>query len=259
MKAVNLIPNESRRGPGGMQKLPQGPAQIVIGVLGLLLVFVTIYVLTGNTISERQSKLTTLKSQVAQEQTLQSKLANYAAFAKLAQNRVETVREIAAARFDWHGALNSLAKVVPSNVTIQTLQGSVLPGATTTASGSGSGTSSTLRGDLSVPALVLTGCAKNQDDVAGLISRLRLMDGVTRVTLGDTADTGTGTASSTGQCPSSYPNFDLVVFYTAVPNAGSTGLDSAPAGTTSTNGATGTASTGGAQPVSTTTPSGGAQ
>jgi Tfp pilus assembly protein PilN len=238
MRAVNLIPSDARRAGRGATGKPQGPAYAVLGVLALALVLVTVYVLTSNTISERQAKVTSLQAQVAQAQAQAGRFTNYAQFAKLAQARADTVREIAAARFDWHGALADLSKVVPADTSLQSLAGSVAPGAG--AGGSGAAASGSLRGDISAPAFELAGCTKTQDDVARLMSRLRLINGVTRVTLGDsqkatgsqpgaTVSSAGGSSGSQGGCGANTPAFDLVVFFAPLPAAGPTGIASVTA------------------------------
>jgi Tfp pilus assembly protein PilN len=233
MKAVNLIPADTRRGRGVQSGTPRGPAIVVVGLMVLALIFVTIAVLTDNTISQRKAKLATLTQQVSEEQAAAARLTNYTAFEQLAQTRIETVRQIASARFDWHAALSDLSKVVPANTMLQSLAGSVAPGAT--AGGGGGGAASSLRGDLSVPAFEITGCTRTQDDVARLLSRLRVINGVTRVTLGDSqkgSSAQPGTAVSTaggGGCGANAPNFDLVVFFTSLPGAGPSGVTTASA------------------------------
>jgi Tfp pilus assembly protein PilN len=262
VRAVNLIPREGRRGSGGPSSISFSPTYVVLGVLVLALVFVTVDVLSTNTISSRKAKLASLQAQVTQEQALATRLNTYTQFAKLEQTRAETVREIAATRFDWYGVLSDLAKAVPANTSLQSLYGSVAPGAAVESSGSAtssSGASSSLRGDLSVPAVELTGCTKTQDDVAALISRLRVINGVTRVTLGDSQKPtqsggalATASSTSTGGCGPNAPSFDLVVFFNQLPNAGPTGYDT---GTTATPASTSTSttSTTSTTPASTTT------
>jgi Tfp pilus assembly protein PilN len=201
-----------------------GPGTAVIGILGAAVLFVSIYVLTSNTISDRQAKLATLQSQVTQEQAQASRLANYAAFVKLAQARVDTVRQIASSRFDWHAALADLSKVIPPNASFQSLSGSVAPGASV--SGASSAGSSSLRSDITAPAFEMQGCTQTQDDVARLMSRLRLINGVQRVTLASSvkqdggqtgaAVTTSGPGAVTG-CGKNAPTFDLVVFFAPLP------------------------------------------
>lgn len=263
MRAVNLIPADSRggsasRGPStGMQV----PAYVLLGFLAAAVALVTIYVLTNNSISSRTAKLTNLKTEVTQEQAAVARLGEFTKFAALAQTRISTVQSIATARFDWHTALSDLSKVVPANTTLQSVVGTVVPGATS--GGSGSAGTGGLRSDVTAPAFELSGCTRSQDDVAKLMSQLRLINGVSRVTISDsqmsnTASAPTSPGSAAQGCGANTPNFDLVVFFQPVANAGPTGV-TAVAGVTpsSTSGAppTGTTPTTTTTPSSTTTPS----
>lgn len=262
MRAVNLIPADSRggsasRGPStGMQV----PAYVLLGFLAAAVALVTIYVLTNNSISSRTAKLTNLKTEVTQEQAAVARLGEFTKFAALAQTRISTVQSIATARFDWHTALSDLSKVVPANTTLQSVVGTVVPGATS--GGSGSAGTGGLRSDVTAPAFELSGCTRSQDDVAKLMSQLRLINGVTRVTISDSQmsnSASTSGANGSGQgCGANAPSFDLVVFFQPVANAGPTGV-TAVAGVTpsSTSGAppTGTTPTTTTTPSSTTTPS----
>jgi len=258
MRAVNLIPNDAKRGGGraGLAGRMPSPGTLAIIALAIAVLFVTIYVLTGNTITERKGKVTTLQAEVAQTQQEAARLAPYTQFAQLAQTRAETVRQIAATRFDWHTALADLSKVVPANSSLVSLFGSVAPGASVPGS-SGPGDTSSLRADIANPAFEMSGCTQTQDDVARLMSRLRLINGVTRVTLADSTkpDSSSGGASVTTISGSSSagsggsgtagcgngPAFNLVVFFSPLPGAG-------PLGVTSVT----------SQSVSTTTPAAGA-
>jgi Tfp pilus assembly protein PilN len=256
MRAVNLIPADSRgrgsRGPSstGMQV----PVYVLLGFLAAAVALVTVYVLTNNTIADRTAQLTSLKAQVAQEQAAAARLGEFTKFSQLAQTRIETVRSIAAARFDWHGALADLSKVVPANTTLQSLSGTVVPGASTSGS-SGSGTGG-LRGALPGPAFELTGCTANQDDVARLMSELRLINGVTRVTLSNSqvssSPIGSAGTSGTQICAKNAATFDLVVFFQPVANAGAQGVTSV-AGVSSTTSTTSTTSSTSTTPTTSTT------
>lgn len=251
MRSVNLIPAESRGRSSGRASSTgmQVPVYVLLGFLAAAVALVTVYVLTNNTIRARTAKLASLKTEVTQEQAAAARLGEFTKFAQLAQTRIETVRSIAAARFDWHTALTNLSKVVPANTTLQSLTGTVVPGAS--ANGGGGGGSGSLRGDLSGPAFELTGCTANQDDVARLMSQLRLIDGVTRVTFsnsqeststpGSSAPSASG--SSTQTCANNAATFDLVVFFQPVANAGPTGVMSV----TSAPSTTSTSATGGTQ------------
>ena len=226
MKAVNLIPTEVRRGGAGGSG-PLAPTYFVLGLLVAVLALLTVYVLTNNTISDRKAKLSSLNSEVAQAQAQAARLVNYARFEKLAQTRAATVRQIAASRFNWHAALSDLSKVVPADTSLQSLNATVAPGVSSGGSATPGGGSS-LRGDITAPAFELSGCTANQDDVARLMSRLRLINGVTRVTLGssqkaDAGQAGAGVAApgagSSQGCGANAPTFDIVVFFNPIPGA----------------------------------------
>jgi Tfp pilus assembly protein PilN len=221
VRAVNLIPRESRRGVRGPIALGFSPSYAVVGVLAMALALVTIYVLSANTVSDRKAKLATLRAEVSQAQARAASLQSYLQFERLAQTRAQTVRQIAAARFDWYRALSDLSKVVPANTSLQSLTGSVAPGASVSSGTGGGGNTGTLRNDISVPAFQLTGCTTSQDNVARLMSRLRLINGVSRVTLGDSQKQG---ATSSSGCGSNSPAFDLVVFFQPLPAAGPSGV-----------------------------------
>jgi Tfp pilus assembly protein PilN len=240
MRAVNLIPADSRggsrsRGPAtGMQV----PVYVLLGFLAAALALVTIYVLTNNSISSRTAQLANLKTEVTQEQAAVARLGEFTKFASLAQTRISTVQSIATARFDWHGALSDLARVIPANTTLQSVVGTVVPGANS--GGTGGGGTGSIRSDISAPAFELSGCTRSQDDVAKLMSQLRLINGVTRVTISDSQMSNSSAAASTNGstqgCGANTPNFDLVVFFSPVANAGPAGVTSvASAGTTTTS------------------------
>jgi Tfp pilus assembly protein PilN len=236
VRAVNLIPSDSRQRFAAPSR-SGGLAYVVLGLLAAAVVLSTVYVLSANTISDRQAKIGRLQRQASVERALAARLAPYTEFAQLAQSRTSTVHEIAASRFDWHTALAQLAQVVPANTSLQSLVGTVAPGAGSGATGGGQ---SDLRPDITTPALELAGCTRTQDDVAQLISRLRLMSGVTRVSLESSTKSGSGQAGTSaggsgGGCPANSPSFNLVVWYKALPGAGADGY--APAGSTGSTGA----------------------
>lgn len=229
MRAVNLVPSDGpqRRGaPSGLSLDKIGPVHVLLAVLVIALAYVTVYVMSANTISQRKAQLATVQTQAQQERAQLASLASYTKFEQLAQQRAETVREIAASRFDWHGALTDLSKVMPANTSLQSLVATVAPSSAVTGGGGAPTTSSSsgtsVRGDINAPAFELKGCTASQDDVARLVSRLRLVNGVQRVTLEDSTAGAAGSASAatttpsgpgSGSCGANGPTFDLVVFF----------------------------------------------
>lgn len=231
MKAVNLIPPDARKSRVGPSVGKLGAAHYVLGLLVIAVAMVTALVLTNNSVSQRKAQLATTQQEVSHVQAQVTRLQRYEQFEKLEQARAQTVQQLAAQRFDWSAALGDLSRVVPANTVFKSL---VATASATTASGgsaggsSGGGGGGSVRGDIDAPAFQLTGCTSSQDEVARLMSRLRVMNGVTRVTLEDStaqaggSGTGSGTTTSQGGCPAQGPSFDMTVFFQPLTSAGST-------------------------------------
>jgi Tfp pilus assembly protein PilN len=219
MRAINLLPKEARRGGMAPSLNQLGPSHLLIGLLAIALAVVTFAVLEGNTISSRKAQLASLKQQEVALQSQITRLNTYTQFEKLAQSRDATVRQLAATRFDWHAALSDLSKVVPANTSLQSLVATVAPGTSISGSTTGSSAGGNVRGDLAAPAFELRGCTASHDDVARLMSRLRLINNVSRVTLEDSTKQSAGqsgtsvSGSSASGCRAGGPTFDMVVFF----------------------------------------------
>jgi Tfp pilus assembly protein PilN len=221
MKAVNLIPVDA---PGGRTDGGRAGSAVyvLLGVLATLLVGVTAYVLTGNDVVKHRQELAALQSEATAVQLQAERLHSYVEFATLAQARVQTVRQLGATRFDWHRAFTDLSKVLPDNVWLTSLLGTVAPGVSV--EGAASGQTNGLRSSLPNPAIEMTGCTTGHEGVVRLVSRLRLLDGVERVSLADSvkADDAAGGGGNGDDCRhghTSFPQFDLVVFFAPLPTA----------------------------------------
>lgn len=178
MRPVNLIPQEERRGQHAA--LRSGPLlYIAIGALVGALIGVTALVLTGNQISERKAEAAELHREDAATKAQAERLAAYTAFRSLHDQRVATVTSLADSRFDWERVMRELSLVLPSDVWLTNLGASVAPGVSI--EGGGSSPASGLRGGAAGPALELDGCAVGQEAVAGFVTALKDIDGVTRV------------------------------------------------------------------------------
>jgi Tfp pilus assembly protein PilN len=221
MRPINLIPEEERRGPTA--KLRSGPlAYILLGTLVAVLAGVTLLVTTSNQISEKNAEVTQLKGEVAVAEAEASKLASYTQFQEVHNQRVATVTNLAKSRFDWEKVMRQLALVLPDNVWLTSLMGSVRPDV-------GGGGGSGLRQSVAGPALELNGCAQGQEAVAGFVSVLKDIDGVTRVGVqssdlgGESEETSGGggrgeSVSASGSCSGkSMAQFQMVVAFDAAP------------------------------------------
>jgi Tfp pilus assembly protein PilN len=273
VRAVNLLPPDMRGASKATAEIGARPEAtggagpfVVLGVLAACVAGATGFVLTNNTIKERQSELATV---TARQQALQGKVAAlkpFADFDATTNARVATVRDLAGSRFDWEQVLRDISRAIPQDVALKTLSGNV-----STDTG-GSGGSSALRSAIAAPAVTLTGCAPGQTQVARLLARLRGVDGVTRVSLSKSdvqlGENGSNSGSSVDRrnaapCGAgARPDFELVMFFekaaaavqapsaqppaagatataTATPGAGATATPTA----TTTPGTTTTAST----------------
>lgn len=178
MRPINLIPAEDRRGSN--RPLRTGPvAYIVLGALAIALIGVTALVLVGNQISEREAEVTQLQREDAVAQARAERLAAYTQFQLLSEQRVATVTSLADSRFDWERVMRELSLVLPDNVWLIGLSATATP--SVGGGEGGSGSASGLRAATLGPALQLSGCASGQEAVAGFVTALKDIDGVTRV------------------------------------------------------------------------------
>jgi len=255
MKPVNLLPpelrgNAPRKAVSGVTTPAQpavgGPAPfMVLGALALAVVAMAAYVMAGNSVKDRKTELATVQAQQVAATSKAAALKPYADFQTIAVSRVATVQALAGSRFDWEQSLRDLSHAMPSNVHLTGLTGSV------GVDGAGGGQ---IRGAISAPAITLQGCTKTQSDVARMMSSVRTVRGVTRVSLAKSdkeANAGSaapvsgaldgGTPAQT--CPKgSPPSFEVVVFFersTAVPTNAGPGVALAPGAATGPTGPNG--------------------
>src|SRR4051812_3850931 len=223
MKAINLLPPDSRTTPkpGATKAVaateePGGiGAFVLLGALAVCVVALAAYVLTTNSVKDRQAQLDAATTQAQSTAQRAAQLKPYADFQQMAETRIQTVKDLAASRFDWEQALRDISRAIPADVTLTSLNGSI-------SSAAGAGSSSTVRGAIAAPAVTLQGCTTGQKQVATLLSRLRDVDGVTRVSLTKSvkpdANTATNAAAPTTElnagCGSGRPPaFELVMFF----------------------------------------------
>lgn len=219
MRPVNLIPAEQRS--GARKPMRGGPlAYIVVGAMIAALLAVTVLVVTNNQISDRKAEIAQLQSERTVVEARAAELSAYTQFHSVEEQRAATVASLADSRFDWHRVMRELALILPGDVWLDSLTGSVSP-----ESASEGSTGLALRASIPGPALEMTGCAKSQDAMAGLIGALKEIDGVTRVGIESSAlGGGEGGVSSDASGSSSscqtrdfIAQFQLVVAFDAAP------------------------------------------
>ncbi len=241
MRPVNLIPAEERRGE--QAPLRSGPVvYVLVAAFVVLLAGVTALVLVDNQIAEREGEVVRLQVKDAAAKAKAESLAAYVEFRNLSEQRVATVASLADSRFDWERVMRELALVLPEDVWLVGLTATAAPGVSVEG---GSGDSN-LRGAAPGPALQLTGCAKGQEAVAGFVTALKDIDGVTRVAVGSSelpekgnsgGGSGGGGDSSDDECRTrpSIVKFEIVAAFDAapVPSSAATG-EAAPVTATTT-------------------------
>jgi Tfp pilus assembly protein PilN len=227
MRAVNLIPGDQRPGAGGIAGSSGGGALIVLAMLVALVVLAFVYGKSKHDISTRHGELATANAELAADRAQVGRLAPYTTFIASANQRAQEVSQLIGSRFDWSHAFGELGRVLPRTAALTTLSGTVGAGGPEVSSGPSGATSATPPG--STPTFSLTGCATSQSAVALTLQRLRLMDGVTEVSLqASTKSDGAGASAggSSGACGSGGATFTVQVSFQPLP----TPVSATPAG-----------------------------
>jgi Tfp pilus assembly protein PilN len=231
MRPVNLIPAEERRGIRAPMR--GGPlAYIVLGALVAAVLGAILLVVADNQITSRTTEVAELKTQTASAEAEANRLAPYTQFHAVSAARTSTVSNLANSRFNWEKVMRELALVLPSDVTLTNLTGTVRPDVSV-----GGGESISLRAGIPGPALSMAGCATGQEAVARFVNVLKDIDGVTRVGLQSSQLSGAGgssggSESASGGCGAGADSaqFQLVAAFDAAPvSAAATGTTEAAA------------------------------
>jgi Tfp pilus assembly protein PilN len=204
VKPVNLIPQDQRR-----RRPSEGSgngANIVLGVLGVLLAMVIGYVMTANTVTERQSDAAAARAEADQLEARAAQQTTYTNFAQIALTRTQSVAGVAATRFDWERFMRELSRVMPEGSWLQTADASVLGDPT---SGAVTATSTTPTAT-AAPAANLVGCTPQQSDVARLMVRVGQLHRVSDVELNESAAGAKEDTAGPDSCGALY-TFNLTV------------------------------------------------
>jgi Tfp pilus assembly protein PilN len=222
VRAVNLIPSEQRSG-GAVATRSGGAAYLVLGLLGGFAVLALVYGLSHHQLESRRAEAATLNARAHAVEAQAAQLAPYAAFMTTREQRLRSIAQLIGGRFDWSNAMSELSRVLPSDVALSSLDGSIgaadMAGKSTSAS---AGTVSSATPPGTTPSFTLSGCAASQSVVAQTLVRLRLIAGVSSVALQSStkASSGGGSSSSSssgGGCPSDYPVFSVLVTFEPLP------------------------------------------
>jgi Tfp pilus assembly protein PilN len=225
MRPVNLIPAEDRR--GDKAPLRTGAfAYVLVSGLGLLLLAVVVTALTSKQITDREAKKVTLEQELADVSAQAESLRAFSDFRTMQEARTATVSSLAQSRFDWERVINELSLILPDDIWLINLTGTVSPAVQVS-----KGAEITTRDTVAGPALEIVGCGPSHDAVAAFVAALEDIDGVTRVGVnsaeraeqqdGDTTAApsggGSGTVEDDCRTTDEIVKFEIVVAFDAVP------------------------------------------
>jgi len=218
MRAVNLIPVDQRRGARAAGR-SGGAVYLVLGGLALVVVLAGVLMLANRSVARERAELATVTAQANAAEAVAGRLAAYTQFAAVRRSRVETVVALARSRFDWAATLHEIARTIPADTHLSSLRASANSSVNVQA-----GATDPLRSALALPAVELQGCTSSQRGVARLMSAMRRLDGVQRVSLssadkGELSAAGTSAAGPSagagGSCPAGRPKLSMTVFFRA--------------------------------------------
>ncbi|MGO9490081.1 MAG: hypothetical protein ACLQBB_13775 [Solirubrobacteraceae bacterium] len=223
MRAVNLIPGDQRSGAPVGAGRSDGVAYAVLAMLVAVAVLAVLYGKASRDVSSQESQVATLTAQAQRAQAQASALAPYTSFVALREQRAQAVATLVDSRFDWAHAFHEFGRVLTGQTSITSLDGEIA-GTTPSSSSSSSSQAATVASATppgSVPLFTLTGCATSQDVVAQMLQRLRLIDGVSEVTLQSSTKSGSAGSStgSVGGCTADATIFSVQVTFDPLPAA----------------------------------------
>jgi len=188
MKRIDLLPPEQRVKASRERGLLWAILILVAVVVALGLV----YVWQNGQVNDKQAELDQLTAQTAAVQQQALALAPYAAIQTTRTDMTQTAQGIYDARVPWATILQAISLVIPENVRLQTLTGTVpaamLPGPATAPV---DGTVAAV-----TPDITFTGTTYTHKDVAEFMTRLGLIPQLSNVQLA--SSTGAAAVDASG-------------------------------------------------------------
>ncbi len=255
MKAVNLIPAAQREGASVGAGRSEGGAYALLALVAGVALLAVLYGKANHDLSSRRAQAASFTAQAQNAQAQASQLASYTSFVALRDSRTQAVDTLVASRFDWAHVFHEFGRTVPAGVSFNSLAGTIGSASATATLATKAVTSSTPASTAtpvtsatppgSVPTFTLAGCAVTQSTVAQMLQRLRLIDGVSEVSLqSSTAASSGSSGGSGGGCPGHDPSFSVTITFAALPTptaptaSTSTVADGAGSSTSSTSSTT---------------------
>jgi Tfp pilus assembly protein PilN len=212
MRAVNLIPEDARRGGGaGSGGRSGGAVYVLLGGLAVVVALVAAWAFVGHTVSHDKAELAAVKAQIAQAQAQAPAQTSQQVQGSSIDERLATVRALVTAREDWARTLDAIARTLPANTTLSSLAAATTP---TASPGGAAAATGGIASSSTGPSIQIAGCAPTQKAVAQLMPRLRVIPGVQDVSLASSTKAAAGDATgTTGGCAD--VDFEMVLFLQA--------------------------------------------
>ena len=188
MRAVNLIPSDQRRGAGGLAGRSGGIVYVLTGGLAVLVALGVVYALAVHSVASRKTDLASVTRQAGIVTAEAQALTPYVQVAGVTTEKVHEVTSLAESRFNWPSALQQLALALPADVTFTSFNATAGGGAPTSTPAATTATGSAAASGTGA-SFSLIGCASTQREVAGVLTNLFQVPGVSNVQLASTVET----------------------------------------------------------------------
>jgi Tfp pilus assembly protein PilN len=205
MKPVNLVPQDQRR-----RRPSEGSgkgAHALLGLLAVVLAMAAVFVLTANSVTERESQAEEARLEADQLEAKAANKGSFTDFAAIAQTRAASVAAVASTRFDWERLMRELSRVMPEGSWLTSASASV-----TGATGATSTPTAPAAPGTGAPSANLVGCTPKHSDVARTMVRLRQLHRVTDVTLTQSSRGDDAAAAALDSCGRN-TGFDLTLTF----------------------------------------------
>jgi Tfp pilus assembly protein PilN len=188
MKRINLLPPEQR----AKASRERGLLWAILILVAVVVALGLVYVWQNGQVNDKQAELDGLTAETAAVQQQAAALAPYAAIQTTRTNMTQTAKGIYASRVPWSTILQEVSLVIPENVRLQSLSGTVpatmLPGpAVPPAADTAAAVT---------PDITFTGTTYTHKDVAEFMTRLGLIPQLSNIQLA--SSTGAAATSTTG-------------------------------------------------------------
>ena len=191
MKRINLLPPEQR----AKASRERGLLWAILILVAIVVALGLVYVWQNGQVNDKQAELDGLTAETAAVQQQAAALAPYAAIQGTRTSMTQTAKGIYDSRVPWSTILQEVSLVIPENVRLQSLSGTVpatmLPGP---AMPPAADTATAV-----TPDITFTGTTYTHKDVAEFMTRLGLIPQLSNIQLASsTGGAATGTTGTTG-------------------------------------------------------------